>query len=84
MPVDGVGVKNQFCFDGFGIVKNKHAAAAHNHQFLLFVGIEPAHKDVCADARGKFEIGHGDVGNPGVKEVAADGIDIRWFFSGQA
>ena len=84
MPVDGVGVKNQFCLNGFGIVKNKHAAAAYNDQFLLFVGSEPANEDMRADAGGKFEIGHGDVGNPGVKEVAADGIDIRWFFSGQA
>ena len=84
MPVYCVGVKNQFCFDGFGIVKYKHAAAAYNHQFLLFVGIEPAYKDVRADAGGKFEVGHGDVGNPGVEEVAADGVDIGRFFSGQA
>ncbi len=84
MPVDGVGVKDQFCFDGFGIVKNKHAAAAYNNKFLLLVGIQPAHEDVRADAGWKFEIGHGDIGNPGVKEVAADGVDIRRFFSGQA
>ena len=84
MPVDGVGVKDQFCFDGFGIVKNKHAAAAHDDELLLFVGIEPAHKDMRTNAGGEFEVRHGDVGNPGMEEVAADGVDIRWFFSGQA
>ena len=79
-----MGVKNQFCFDRLGIVKDKHAAAAHNHQLLLFVGIEPTDKDMRADAGGEFEVRHGDVGNPGVKKVAADGVDIGRFFSCQA
>ena len=76
LPVDRVGIENQFLFDGFRVVEDEHAVAAHDDEFLLLVGIEPAHEDVGADARGKLEIRHGDIGNSGMKEIAADGIDV--------
>ena len=37
-----------------------------------------------ADAGREFEIRHGDVGDPGMEEVAADGIDVVRFFACQA
>jgi len=84
LPVDGVGVVDQFPFDWLGIVKDKHAAAADNDKFLFLVGIEPAHEDVRADARREFDVCHGDVGDAGVEEVAAYGIDIGRFLARQA
>jgi len=84
LPVDGVGVVNQLRFDGLCIVEDEHAAAAHDDELLFLVGIEPAHEDVGADARGELEVGHGDVGDPGVEEVAADGIEVGGLLAGEA
>ena len=75
-PVDRVGIKNQLCVYWFRVVEDKHSAAAHDDEFLLLVGIEPAHEDVRADARGEFDVRHGDIGNSGMKEIAADGINV--------
>ena len=66
LPVDRVGVKDQLRFDGLCIVKNEHAAAAHDDELLFLVGVEPAHEDMGTDARGEFKVCHGDVGNTGV------------------
>ena len=37
-----------------------------------------------ANAGGEFEVRHRDVGDPGVEEVAADGIDVAGLFACQA
>jgi len=79
-----MGVVDKFFFDRLGVVKNKHAAAAHDDELLLLVWVEPAYEDMRANAGGEFEVRHGDVGDPCVKEVAADGINVGRFFAGQA
>ena len=84
LPVDRVGIKNQLCFYGFRVVEDEHAVAAHDDEFLLLEGIEPTHEDMGADAGGEFEIRHGDIGDPGMEEIAADGIDVGGFFAGKA
>ena len=84
LPIDRVGIKHELCFYGFCIVEDKHTVAAHNDKFLLFVGVEPAHEDMCADPRGEFQICHRYVGDAGVQEVAAHRIDIARLFTGQA
>ena len=76
LPVDRVGVVDQLLFDGLRVVEDEHPVAAHDDEFLLLIGIEPAHEDMGADARGELEIRHGDIGNSGMKEIAADGIDV--------
>ena len=84
LPVDRVGVKHELRFDGLRVVEDEHAAAAHDDELLLLVGVKPAHEDVGADARGEFEVRHGDVGDAGVEEIAADGIDVGRLLAGEA
>ena len=42
-------------FYGLRVVEDEHPVAAHDDEFLLLVGIEPAHEDMGADARGEFK-----------------------------
>ena len=76
LPVDRVGIKNKLCVYGFRVVEDEHPVAAHDDELLLLIGFEPAHEDMGADARGEFEVRHGDIGNSGMKKIAADGIDV--------
>ena len=84
LPVDRVGIKDQLRFDGRCIIEDEHAAAADDDELLLLEGVEPAHEDVGADARGELEVCHGDVGDSGVEEIAADGIDVGRLLAGEA
>lgn len=81
LPVDGVGIKNQLCVYGLCVIENNHPIATHNDKFLLLVGIKPANKDMSANARRKFEVRHGDIGNAGMEKTVADGIDVRRFLT---
>ncbi|OPY84122.1 MAG: hypothetical protein A4E71_02743 [Smithella sp. PtaU1.Bin162] len=76
-----MGVKNELLVYRFGIVKNKHAVTAHDNKFLLFKRIQPADKNVGADAGRKFEVGHCNIGNSGMKKIVAHGVNKMRIFA---
>lgn len=84
LPVDCMGIVDQLPGKRFRIIENEHAAAADDHELLLLVGIQPAHEDMRADPRGELEIRHGDIGDAGMQEVVAYGIDETGLFAGEA
>ena len=54
LPIDGVGIENQFLFDGFRIIEDEHAVAPHDDELLLLKGVEPAYEDVSNKSWGRW------------------------------
>src|SRR5262249_14777872 len=74
-PIDSLVVDDQLLIAG-NVIKNRHARGPQHHQALLLVGMQPADKDVPANAAIEEQVGDGNVGNVRLQIGAAGSADL--------